>query len=238
MSNTINESERRFSGAPWAKCYTPVQNNFVLGVGGIGSWFTLLLTRTNIAQKIYLFDDDTIESHNLGGQLFRTNQVACTKVSAISALSRELAISPNVRKVQVPRKVQNNIPAFSYKRANYFSCFDNMEARQYAFQHFLENTNQGVFIDGRLTMEQLQIFCIDRQDASAINDYKQNYLPNDEDVEDTVCSLKQTSHSAAMIASMMVGFYTNWVTNQFSDEERRLPFFTEYFIPLNMHTEV
>ena len=180
----------------------------------------------------------SIESHNLGGQLFKTNQVGAAKVSAVSALSRELAISPNVRKVQVPRIVQNNIPAFSHKQANYFSCFDNMEARQYAFKHFLRYTEQGVFIDGRLTMEQLQIFCIDRQDKDAIRNYEENYLPNDEDVEDTVCSLKQTSHSAAMIASMMVGFYTNWVTNQFSDEERRLPFFTEYFIPLNMHTEV
>jgi hypothetical protein len=50
--------------------------------------------------------------------------------------------------------------------------------------------------------------------------------------------MKQTSHSAAMIASHMVGFFTNHMTNNaVGEKDRTVPFFWEYFIPINYINE-
>ena len=60
---------------------------------------------------------------------------------------------------------------------------------------------QEFFIDGRLTAEQLQIYCVKYQD---IERYRTEALFSDSDVPDAPCTMKQTSHVAAMIASYMV----------------------------------
>lgn len=93
-----------------------------------------------------------------------------------------------------------------------------------------ENSIKPIFIDGRLLMEQLTIFCVTPENAS---EYEQ-YLFDDSEVPDGPCTLKQTSHSAAMIASFMVAFFTNHITNEREkDSVRNVPFHWEYFIPVN-----
>ena len=90
-----------------------------------------------------------------------------------------------------------------------------------------------IFIDGRLRAEQMQIFCVTPNNIEAY----EAHLFDDTEVEDAPCTLKQTSHSAAMIASHMVAFFTNHLTNNNAkDIERNVPFLWEYFIPLDYLT--
>ena len=91
-------------------------------------------------------------------------------------------------------------------------------------------TDTPIFIDGRLRAEQMQIFCVT---PDKIEEYEK-HLFDDSEVEDAPCTLKQTSHSAAMIASHMTAFFTNHLTNNNSgDIDRTVPFLWEYFIPLD-----
>ena len=76
----------------------------------------------------------------------------------------------------------------------------------------------------------MQIFCVT---PKYISKYKE-HLFDDSEVEDAPCTMKQTSHSAAMIASHMTAFFTNHLTNNNSgDIDRTVPFLWEYFIPLD-----
>ena len=80
-------------------------------------------------------------------------------------------------------------------------------------------------------MEQLQIYCVtpDRIDAYEAT------LFDDSEVEDAPCTMKQTSHSAAMIATLMTSFFTNHMVNIYEREHlREVPFHHEFFIPLAM----
>ncbi len=135
-----------------------------------------------------------------------------------------------------------------------FSAFDNMQARKDMFNSWKEyvkewkefkdiavmsketniNITEPIFIDGRLTAEQMQIFCVT---PDKIEEYEK-HLFDDTEVQDAPCTMKQTSHSAAMIASHMVGFFTNHMTNNaVKDKDRTVPFFWEYFIPINYINE-
>lgn len=91
-------------------------------------------------------------------------------------------------------------------------------------------TDTPIFIDGRLRAEQMQIFCVT---PNRIEEYEK-HLFDDSEVEDAPCTLKQTSHSAAMIGAHMTAFFTNHLTNNYSgDIDRTVPFLWEYFIPLD-----
>ena len=222
----------RFKDAPWF----PKEETYVVvgGSGGIGSWLTVLLARAGFLPIIY--DFDTIEEHNIGGQLFGKKYIDKPKVEALKEIVKEFTDT---------EVTANNerYTADSMSHHYVFSAFDNMKARKDMFEAwkaYVEEwrsdggSDTPVFIDGRLTMEQLQIFCVT---PDKIEEYEKN-LFDDSLVEDAPCTLKQTSHSAAMIASHMVGFFTNHMANNaVGEKDRALPFKWEYFIPINYVTE-
>lgn len=233
----------RFKDAPWF----PKTETYVVvgGSGGIGSWLTVLLARAGFLPVIY--DFDTIEEHNIGGQLFGKKHIDKPKVEALKEIVKEFTdteVTANNEKYT----------AESMSHHFVFSAFDNMKARRDMFDAWkayvadwqadlspLNPVEDGqlpkdtpVFIDGRLTMEQLQIFCVT---PDKIEEYEK-HLFDDALVEDAPCTLKQTSHSAAMIASHMVGFFTNHMANNaIGEADRALPFKWEYFIPINYINE-
>lgn len=224
----------RFKDAPW---FPKEEIQIIVGgAGGIGSWLILMLARAGYKPIVY--DFDTIEEHNIGGQLFPSEHIGLTKVESVKRTVKSFA---NQDITIMNLKYDKDGMHHHYM----FSGFDNMEARKDMFHNWKEYvkqwqddvkggseeaTNVPVFIDGRLLMEQLTIFCVT---PDKIEEYEKN-LFDDSEVAAETCTLKQTSHSAAMIAAHMVGFFTNHYTNNVvGEKDRALPFKWEYFIPID-----
>ena len=212
----------RFKDASWfPKEYEPVM---IGGAGGIGSWLTFFLTRAGFSPIVY--DFDIIEEHNLGGQLFRTDDIGKQKVHAMQDMTK---IFCGADIITINERITTESPTHHFM----FSAFDNMKARKDLFEVWRRSISTcpviPIFIDGRLEMEQMQIFCVT---PDRIHDYEAQ-LFDDADVEDAPCTLKQTTHSAAMIASLMTAFFTNHMTNIHERKNvRDVPFYHEFFIPL------
>ncbi len=224
----------RFKDAPWF----PKEDTYVVvgGSGGIGSWLTLLLARAGFLPIIY--DFDLIEEHNIGGQLFSVKDLDTPKVVALARIVKEFS---NTDVVANNERYTKDSLSHHYM----FSGFDNMQARKDMFNNWKEYVKQWkeyvkggsipaeiepIFIDGRLLMEQLTIFCVT---PDKIEEYEK-HLFDDAEVKEEPCTLKQTSHSAAMIAAHMTGFFTNHVTNNtVGEKDRATPFMWEYFIPID-----
>ena len=86
-----------------------------------------------------------------------------------------------------------------------------------------------LFIDGRLNAEEFQVLAIQGNDERAIKEYKEKWLFNDSEVEEAVCSYKQTTFMANMSASVMVNIFVNFVANECNPIfPRDVPFFTSY----------
>ena len=86
-----------------------------------------------------------------------------------------------------------------------------------------------LYIDGRLAAEEFQVLCIKGDDEFNINRYKKEFLFSDIEADATVCSYKQTTFMANMIASVMVNLFVNFVANQCEPLiDRDLPFYTTY----------
>jgi hypothetical protein len=222
----MQEQFNRFKDAPWF----PKDRESVLigGAGGIGSWLTFFLARIGFSPIVY--DFDTIEEHNLGGQLFRKEDVNKLKVLALADITRSFC---NTEITTFTEKIDLDSPTHYFM----FSAFDNMKARKDAFEVWKRSIPNcpvtPIFIDGRLELEQLQIFAVT---PNRIAEYEA-HLFDDSQVEDLPCTLKQSSHTAAMIASHMVGTFTNHITNLYTRRNiRSVPFYYEFYTPMALTT--
>lgn len=219
----------RLKDAVWLRYSKPYI--LVAGAGGIGSWTTLFLARAGLAP--FLVDFDTIEVHNMGGQMFSKDQIGKSKVSAVQENVKKFCDKEIVIFEERVGTDYHNMGPFVV------AAFDNMEARKNLSEAWYKSCGdnpEALFIDGRLTAEQIQIICVT---PDKYERYKKEYLFSDSEVEDTICTFKQTSHAAALIGAHITGFITNHFSNLVEgNKSRAVPFFWEYYIPINLTTEI
>ena len=227
-SNNITEieSSTRFSSAIW---YAKImeQNVTVAGVGGIGSWVAMLLSRMN-PRYIYLYDNDTIETVNLAGQFFHSDQIGLSKVCATNQNCRIFSRYYNC--------IENKMLFGNVLHTNILICgFDNMSARKTAYNAWIKNVNETahpermLFIDGRLNAEEFQVLCVTGDNVYSQKRYEADWLFDDSELEESICSYKQTSFMANMIASVMTNLFVNFCANLCNPLiERDVPFLTRY----------
>jgi molybdopterin/thiamine biosynthesis adenylyltransferase len=216
------------------------------GSGGIGSWLAFFLTRAGFSTTVY--DFDTVEAHNLGGQLFKVSDVGKPKVDALTDVIEEFNgydVNITTYNLRLTHETDlSTITRYYHGPVFYISAFDNMEARKILFSKFKLHQSRydypAYFIDGRLLMEQMRIYCFNQKQEKLMNDYETNHLFDDSEVIDASCTMKQVSHTAAMIASHMTAFITNAITNMYEfnrEEVFKVPYIWDYLIPNNLITE-
>jgi molybdopterin/thiamine biosynthesis adenylyltransferase len=187
------------------------------GAGGIGSWLTLFLSRMLSQNYLFLYDYDVVEEVNMAGQLFMKSHVGQSKVRAMQDIIDNFT---DFTKLSVQDEKYDKS---SLASPVMFSAFDNMEARKVMFENWVLESKKhedGVFIDGRLLAEQLQVFIVTYETAER---YQKDFLFDDSEVEDINCSYKQTTHFAAAIAAKMVQGFTNWLIKDTAE----VPFYYE-----------
>lgn len=223
-----NDQTLRFSSADW---FEKIRNQDVIlaGLGGIGSWCALLLSRLDI-RYLTLFDDDVVDSVNLAGQFYKKSQIKQFKASVISAAVREYS---NYYNCNVYKSKFNS----SSSASEIMICgFDNMEARKIFYRRwsvyldqYPSKAKESLFIDGRLSADTFQVLCIKGNDMYNRKRYEEKFLFDDSEADETICSFKQTSFMANMIASYMVNLFVNFISNLSNpDIEKSIPFFTEF----------
>ena len=220
----VDESTTRFSGAEW---FSEIQKAKVIiaGVGGIGSNVAFQLARM-VPAGMVLYDDDRVERLNMAGQLYSYSDIGKTKVDA---MIDRIASYTSMRGVL---GVNAKFTA-STEPGDIMICgFDNMAARSVFFQSWVrheEEKSKCLYLDGRLSMDTLQILCVRGDDDYNINRYREEYLFSDSQADSTICSRKQTTYLACMIGSLMVNLFTNFIANTLNPViPYDLPFFTEY----------
>lgn len=225
----VDESTTRFSGAEW---FNEIQKARIIiaGIGGIGSNVAFQLARM-IPANLTLYDDDNVEMVNMAGQLYSYDDIGKSKVDAIAnmiskytTMKQILAIKDKFTSTKEPGDIM-------------ICGFDNMRARKIFFNswhnHISEKSEEDrakcLYLDGRLSMDTLQILCIKGDDQYNIDRYKKEFLFADYEADATVCSMKQTTYLACMIGSLMVNLFTNFIANSLHPViPYDLPFFTEY----------
>lgn len=228
---TIDETTSRFSGAIW---YEEIQKQTVTlaGVGGIGSYVGFLLSRLK-PNRLIIYDPDRVETVNMSGQLYGQTNVGRYKCAALADMVMNYASYYNI--VAFDQRFEDNSEA-----TDIMICgFDNMAARRTFYEKWKQrvlsypagsdNRKKCLFIDGRLAAEEFQVLSIQGDDERAMAAYEDKWLFSDAEAEETICSYKQTTFMANMIASVMVNVFVNFIANQCGPIiDRDVPFFISY----------
>lgn len=225
----VDEATSRFSSAIW---YENIQKKTIIlaGVGGIGSYVGFLLARMKPA-SMFIYDNDIVEAVNMSGQLYGQSDLGRHKVSALTEMIRNYAGYSSVFAISERFTTES-------EASDIMICgFDNMAARRLFFNKWVNHVQSKpekerkncLFIDGRLAAEEFQVLCIKGDDEYNINRYNNEFLFSDTEADATVCSYKQTTFCANMIASYMVNLFVNFCANQCEPLiDRDLPFLTTY----------
>lgn len=239
----IDQTTSRFSTAVW---YQKVLEKKVVlaGLGGIGGYVCYLLSRMRLQQMV-LYDPDRVEAVNLAGQMYCSSDLGKTKAEAMVLMMHRYSQYYSI--CAVDKEYTSSSPA-----EDIMICgFDNMEARKIFFENWFEHVSNlesehrkhCLFLDGRLSAEELQVLCIRGDDAYNIQRYRSEWLFSDDEAQNELCSYKQTTFMANMIGSIIVNLFVNFCANDIEGDEaplieRDLPFLTEYDAATMMfHTE-
>lgn len=223
-TSTLDDTESRFSGASW---FARMQgtNISIIGQGGIGSWATLIVSRLGV-DHITTYDGDTVESVNMAGQMFGRRDIGSSKVSAVYHRVADLC-----DRAYVNSRPHNFAPSDFLEEVT-IGALDNMEARKQVYnkwKHLHCGKNSALFIDGRLSADELQIFAIRGDQRDRMKIYEDKWLFDQSEGEHTQCSFKQTTYMATMIGSLIANVLVNHTANMVNpDAMYDFPFFINY----------
>ena len=223
----IEEATSRFSGAEWFNALQQVAVT-IAGLGGIGSHTAFQIART-APYVMYLYDDDRVEEGNMSGQMYGRDNVGGFKTQAMYKILKQFTSCPYIR-------VYSEKFTYDSPPTDIMICgFDNMAARREYFNAWKRRVNGAVdkskclYIDGRLSFDTLQVLCIQGTDSYNMQRYEEEFLFSDREADATICSMKQTTYLACMIASIISNLFINFVANSTKPAlPYDLPFFTQY----------
>ena len=169
----------------------------------------------------------------MSGQLYGRSDVGSYKSTALADMVVEYADYNNIV------ALNDRFEADSEATDIMICGFDNMAARSTFYEKWKQkvlsypagsdNRKKCLFIDGRLAAEEFQVLSIQGDDERAMVEYENKWLFSDSEAEETICSYKQTTFMANMIASVMVNVFVNFVANQCGPIiDRDVPFFISY----------
>lgn len=212
-SKKISNYYGRFKDTPW---FDQLSNSrvIVFGAGGIGSWLTLFLARTGA--DVVVVDMDTVEDHNIAGQLYGNPDVGKTKVQAIKDVVSRLCGETKVNILNEEVSVDKEGRWKQVLKMSDVICvtFDSIKAREIVYNYWFENAKEhSLFMDGRMSVENGQVFSVHEDDDPDVFSHYENSFFEDSSIPQAPCTIKATSHCGAMIASLMTSQITNYFTN-------------------------
>ena len=164
-----------------------------IGAGGIGSPTVMALTKMGL-HDITIYDDDSIEVHNLPNQMYRLKDLGRLKVDALSEICKEYS---GIQIITNAEKYFNQ-PLDGLV----FSGVDSMNQREIIWKNIKNNVNVSIYIDGRMGGEVSRILTIKPCDPADIEFYEST-LYKDEEAQDLPCTARAIIYNVFTIASFI-----------------------------------
>lgn len=140
----------------------------VIGAGGIGSWTTFALTKMGCT-NITVVDFDTVETHNLPSQLYKTTQIGLYKVNALKdnlVEYTDIEITPVVGKIQDVKKDLGEFQVI-------IVAVDSLKERKAIWETFKDD-KWDMFIDARMGGELFRVITLSPAFPEGIEKYVKN----------------------------------------------------------------
>lgn len=222
----------RISGASWFKKCSELRI-CIIGAGGISSWTAMALSRVN-PFSIDVYDNDIVSIYNISGQFYGSSNIGGYKSTEltrnVNMFSPDTNIIPHSSRIYDSSSIVGNPDVV-------VSGVDSMRSRRSVYNSLDNMAFNGLYIDGRLSADTLQVVSFMFGDTKSRIRYENDFMFEDHMADSTICSFKQTTYMSMMIASVICNIVVNFANNLGNIIEYKIPFFTEYdAIQMNMKT--
>lgn len=181
----------------------------IIGIGAIGSTVAINLARLGV-EKLYLYDFDTVSSHNIANQQFRYEDIGARKVDALTSILKE--INPRI-------SVNKTADAWSERKplsGHVFMCVDSMNARRQIMQHCMMNLAVEAIYDFRMGLSDAQHYAAATNDSVAMTALFKSMQHTDAEAKANVpvsaCNTELSVYpTVATITSLGVANFINYV---------------------------
>jgi molybdopterin/thiamine biosynthesis adenylyltransferase len=168
----------------------------VIGVGGIGSPVVMCLSKMGM-ERITVYDNDSVELHNLPNQFYRFSDIGKLKVAGIADIANDFA--------GVELKTENKLLTEGDVRNLHgitICGIDSLSGRRELWKGMKYNLNVPLYIDARMGGEVGRIFTVNPCDTDDVEQYEQS-------IADTIvpkelkCTERAIIYNTFMIASLV-----------------------------------
>ena len=176
----------------------------IIGAGAIGSFTTLCLAKMGFGD-ITVYDDDKVETVNMGAQFFRFKDIGSPKVTALKELVADF--TQTLIEAKYERYIKGNFPGIV------ISAVDSMEVRKTIWgNHKSKAPFTKAIIDPRMGAEVANLYVMNPMDAKDIESYEKT-LYSDTDAVQERCTAKATIHCASMLSGLVAKTVKDLVVN-------------------------
>lgn len=177
----------------------------IVGCGGIGSVAAIALAKIG-AQNFCLYDDDTIELHNIPNQFLTANEdrIGRPKVADLAGnIKRFGGQEIDVKAYQIKIDDQTGFQLDKEGSNVIIVGPDNMEARHICWDKAKKLKDFVKFIvDGRMASKMFRVYTAVPGIAESENFYEQ-YLHDDSETEELPCSDRAVFHTNLILAGVI-----------------------------------
>lgn len=165
----------------------------MIGCGGIGSPVVSMLAKEGCS-NITVYDDDTVDEHNLPNQHFRPKDIGRPKVEAIKEIVKEFTDIEIVAKNE--RFTNQEV------RGILISGVDRMSTRKEIWKHIRMNPKVKYYIDARMGGELATAFVVNPMDPDDCDEYDES-LHSDEESDKMPCTARSIIYTVYGLASLI-----------------------------------
>lgn len=175
---------------------TPVD---LIGLGGIGSFTGLALARLGVG-RIGIYDDDTVDEHNIGCQAYDWSDLHKPKADVMR--ERIEIINPNIELSANQRTISNR-SELDHGASVVVTAVDNMASRASIFDTCYLNMHTPFYVDARLAGQLIHVHGFDPTNIAHADKYKSS-LHDDSEAEPASCTAQNIIDVGYQVASLIV----------------------------------
>ena len=181
---------------------------YVIGAGSVGSYTVKSLAAMGFS-NITIFDDDNVSEENIGNQDFMVSQIGLNKANQL-ANNMHMFYKASIQAIN-QRFSKNTVGLAS--KCIVIMAVDSMSARKLIFETLIETKVKARIIDCRMSIQCLNLFCLDITDKESRDNYKKTLYSDNEAVQES-CTNK-----AVAFTSLLAGGLVSKIAVQFADKK-------------------
>jgi len=177
----------------------------VIGVGATGSYAVWFLAKIGM-QNIHVWDDDTIESHNVPNQLYFMDQVGLKKVDALAEnIKRATGVVIKTHSV----RFEGQEPLGKHV----FLLVDTMAGRKMIWDKSIKmKLNVSTLVETRISSDQGRVYILSPFNINHVRKWEAT-LCSDDEAEVSLCgTVPSIVTTASFIAAAAVWQFIKWLT--------------------------